>query len=59
MLKIQGISHEPNQKPIDQGSKLKPKLSKASKNGCGVSLSGDKQNFPECDPVQPALREPT
>lgn len=38
----------------DQDSKLKLKLSKAAKRGCGVSFSGDNENLPERDPVQPA-----
>lgn len=52
------ISHESHQKPTDQDSTLKPKLSKGAKSCWGISFSGDTQNLPGCDPVQPALGEP-
>lgn len=52
------ISHESHQKPTDQDSTLKPKLSKGAKSGWGILFSGNIQNLPGCDPVQPALGEP-
>lgn len=52
------ISHESHQKPTDRDSTLKPKLSKGAKSGWGISFSGNIQNLPGCDPVQPALGEP-
>lgn len=33
-------------------------LEQVAQRGCGVTLPGDTQNVPGCDPTQPAIEEP-
>jgi len=61
--KGQWAQTEAEEVPPEQEEELLPSegdgaLEQAAQGGCGVSFSGDTQDLPGQDPVQPALGDP-